>query len=143
MLLAVALAMATPVHAIYKWVDEKGVTHFSEHPPPDGKKAQKIEPKVTPPSSEARPADWRQREQDLRKRKIEQDQEDEQKKAKAHNSAAERTNRCAYARRELHVLEKQVPVYSLNAKGERVYLEDKDRPAEIALWRRAIAEHCD
>jgi hypothetical protein len=141
--LAVAFAMASPAHAIYKWVDEKGVTHFSEHPPPDGRKAQKIEPKVTPPSSDAQPTDWKQREQEQRKKRIEQEQKDDYQKAKAHNDAAERKNRCVAARRELHVLEKQVPVYSVNEKGEKVYLEDKDRPAQMAGWKRAVAEYCD
>lgn len=142
--LAVALAAATPAHAIYKWVDEKGVTHFSEHPPPDGRKSQKVEPKVTPPSSEARPAtDWKQREQEQRRRKIEQDQKDDYQKGKSQNAAAERRNRCLQARRELHILEKQIPVYSVNEKGERVYLEDKDRPAEIAGWKREISASCD
>lgn len=143
MLLAVALAAAAPAHAIYKWVDEKGVTHFSEHPPPDGKKSQKIEPKVTPPSSDAKATDWKQREQELRRKKIEQDQKDDHQKARAQNTAAERHNRCLYARRELHVLEKQVPVYSVNEKGDKVYLEDKDRPAQIAGWKRAVADYCD
>ena len=142
-LLVLLLSISAPAHAIYKWVDEKGVTHFSEHPPPDGKKAQKIEPKVTPPSSDAKPTDWKQREQEMRKKKIESEQKDEYQKAKAQNNAAERHNRCVYARRELHVLEKQVPIYSVNEKGDRVYMEDKERPAEIARWKRAISEYCD
>ena len=142
-ILAVALAAALPAHAIYKWVDEKGVTHFSEHPPADGKKAQKIEPKVTPPSSDAKPADWKQREQEQRKKRIEQDQKDEYQKGKAQNDAAERKYRCNFAKRELNILEKQVPVYTVNEKGERVYMEDKDRPAEIAVHKRAISQYCD
>jgi hypothetical protein len=141
--IALALAMATPAHAIYKWVDEKGVTHFSEHPPPDGKKAQKIEPKVTPPSSDAKAADWKQREQEQRKKRIEQDQKDEHRKASSQNAAAERQNRCVFARRELHVLEKQIPVYHLDEKGDKVYLEDKDRPAQVARYKQAVAEYCD
>lgn len=142
MLVAVALAMATPAHAIYKWVDEKGVTHFSDDPPPSGK-AQKIEPKVTPPSSDAKPTDWKQRELDLRKKRIEQDQKDEYQKANSQNAAAERQNRCVYAQRELHVLEKQIPVYTVNEKGDKVYLEDKDRPAQIARYKQAVAQYCD
>ena len=142
-ILVLLLSISAPAHAIYKWVDEKGVTHFSDDPPPDGRKVQKIEPKVTPPSSEAKPTDWKQREQDMRQKRLEQDQKDEYRKAKAQNNAAERHNRCVYARRELHVLEKQVPVYSVNERGEKVYLEDKDRPAQVAQWKQAIAEYCD
>jgi hypothetical protein len=142
--LAVAFAAAMPAHAIYKWVDEKGVTHFSEDPPPDGRKSQKIEPKVTPPSSDAKPMEsWKQREQESRKSRIEKDQKDEYQKAKSQNNAAERQNRCLYSRRELHVLEKQIPVYSVNEKGDKTYLEDKDRPAQIAKWKQAIADYCD
>lgn len=141
--LVLLLSLSAPAHAIYKWVDEKGVTHFSDDPPPDGKKSQKIEPRVTPPSSDAKPADWKQREQEQRKKRIEQDQKDEYQKAKAQNNAAERQNRCLYARRELHVLEKQVPVYHVNEKGEKVYLEDRDRPGQVAKWKQAVGEYCD
>ena len=51
-LLSLSLALfAFPVAAqIYKWVDEKGVSHFSETPPPDGKaKNRRVELKITMP----------------------------------------------------------------------------------------------
>lgn len=33
---ALALVLALPAHAdVYRWVDEDGVTQYSEHPPPD------------------------------------------------------------------------------------------------------------
>jgi hypothetical protein len=138
-----ALALL-PAHAIYKWVDEKGVTHFSENPPPDGRKATRIEPRVTPPSSDVQPReDWKQRELQLRKQRIERDQKDERRKAVEHNRAAERKNRCAYAQRQLYVVSAQRPVYSVNEKGERVYLEDKDRAAEAAGWRKEVETYCD
>lgn len=133
-----------PAHGIYKWVDEKGVTHFSEHPPADGRKATKVEPKVTPPSSDARPnEDWKQREMEMRKQRIEREQKDDRRKAVEHNRSAERKNRCAYAQRQLHIVSSARPVYSVNEKGERVYLEDKDRAAEAAGWRKEIEAYCD
>jgi len=138
-----ALALL-PAHGIYKWVDEKGVTHFSEQPPADGRKATKVEPKVTPPSSDARPKeDWKQREMEMRKQRIEREQKDDRRKAVEHNRSAERRNRCARAQRRLHIVSSQVPVYSVNEKGERVYLEDKDRAAEAADWRRKVETFCD
>jgi uncharacterized protein DUF4124 len=138
-----ALGMG-PAHGIYKWVDEKGVTHFSEHPPADGRQSTKVEPKVTPPSSDARPKeDWKQRELDMRKQRIERDQKDEHRKATEHNRSAERKNRCTYAQRQLHIVSMPRPVYSVNEKGERVYLEDKDRAAEAAGWRKEVQAYCD
>ena len=139
--LAAALA-APPAHAIYKWVDEKGVTHFSQDPPPGKEKATKVEPKVTPPSSSAKPADWKKAEQEARKNRLDRDQKDEYERGKAHNDAAERTNRCNYARRQLALLDRQVPLFNRNDKGDKVYLEDKDRPAEVAHWTREAQANC-
>ena len=140
MTLAAAAAIAQPM---YKWVDEKGVTHYSEHPPPDGK-AQKVEVKPSgPPPRPASPDGWKQRELDSRARRLETEQKDEYEKATRHNEAAERTNRCNHARRELRILETQVPVYALNEKEERVYLDDKDRAREIEEWKRHVRAYCD
>ena len=139
-----ALAALPAAAAMYKWVDEKGVTHYSESPPPDGRKATKVEPKVVPPSGPgAAPVDWKKREQDSRKQRIEREQADEASKARAHNEYAERANRCNQAKRDLEVLNLQVPVYSKNERGERVYVEDKDRAAEMAAARRIIEANCD
>jgi len=140
--LCAALALA-PAHAIYKWMDEKGVTHFSEHPPPDGRKATKVEPKVTPPSSTPPKEDWKAREQQMRKQRIEKGQKDDYQRAKAHNEMAERTNKCNHARRQLRILSTLVPVYSVNEQGERVYLEDKERAAEVESYRREERANCD
>lgn len=60
--LAVALVAALPALApaqMYKWVDEKGVTHYSETPPPSGKgQTVPIKPRASPAPEppQARPA---------------------------------------------------------------------------------------
>ena len=139
-----AALLAFPSHAIYKWVDEKGVTHFSEHPPPDGRKSQKVEPKVTPPSGPTKaPETWKEREQRMRQERIEKDQKGEYEKGKAHNEKADRANRCAYARRQLQILARQAPVYSIDDKGQKVYLEDRDRKGEADDWQRQVDRYCD
>ena len=142
-LLAIAFAVAPAAHAIYKWVDEKGVTHYSQTPPPDGK-AQKVEVKPSgAPPRPASPDGWKQRELDSRARRLEMEQKDDYEKATKHNEAAERKNRCNHARRELRILETQVPVYTLNEKEDRVYLDDKDRAHEIEEWKRHVRTYCD
>lgn len=64
LLLAIALALVQPLHAeTYKWVDEKGVTHYSSTPPTGAVKATLIEERVsvmpTDPSLETAIADMR------------------------------------------------------------------------------------
>jgi Domain of unknown function (DUF4124) len=48
-LLACAVATAAPLHAqTFKWVDEKGVTHYSDKPPPGERaKAQIVEDRLS------------------------------------------------------------------------------------------------
>jgi hypothetical protein len=51
---ALALATALPATAqIYKWKDAKGVTHYSESPPPKGAYSTQDMPRATPTSAPA------------------------------------------------------------------------------------------
>lgn len=141
----VSLILAVPLaQAMYKWVDEKGVTHYSETPPPDGK-AEKIEVKPAVPTAAGRaaPETWKQRDLDSRQKRIERDHQEEQALAKAKRDSATRQDQCRRARRELSVLETQVPVYALNEKKEKVYVTDEERAREIADWKKLIQENCE
>lgn len=137
---------ASPAQAaMYKWVDEKGVTHFSETPPPDGK-ASKIEARPLPrlsPGAEPKAESWKDRELEFRKRRLEKEQSDEATRTRTSRDADTKRRRCLAAQRELHVLQQGVPIYSINAKGEREYLEDRDRPAEIEAWKRVAEANCE
>jgi hypothetical protein len=138
-LLALCLAaFAASAQTMYKWVDEKGTTHFSEDPPPDGK-ATKVEVKPVAPGTQ-RSDEWRQRELESRQRRAEKEGVEAQSRGR---DQAQRAQRCRYARRELDLLKNTNRVYSLNNKGERVYMEDQDRPVEIEKWTREADRNCD
>lgn len=49
---------------------------------------------------------------------------------------------CNTARHNLGVLNEQRPVYSYDDKGNRVYVEDKDRASKIAATQRTITDSC-
>lgn len=49
---------------------------------------------------------------------------------------------CNAARYNLTILNEQRPVYSYDSKGNRVYVEDKDRAAKIADTQRTISTSC-
>ncbi len=53
--LALAAAASGALAQFYRWVDEKGVTHYSASPPP-GQKAQEIRILTPPPKASAEPA---------------------------------------------------------------------------------------
>lgn len=148
-LLISLLALALPASAaLYKWVDEKGVTHYSESPPPEGTQAKKLELPSTAPSepNKARPEtpeDWKGRELDFRRRMLEKQKAEQSAKAQGDRSESQRKERCTEAHRRLDLLSVGRPLYHVNEKGERVYMEDSDRAAENAKWRKEADQYCD
>jgi hypothetical protein len=123
---------------MYKWVDEKGVTHFSETPPPDGAKAAKIE--VKPIAPDKTPQDnWKQREAESKQRRAVQANQDE---AARKQEEQQRVRKCRDAQRYADQLQNYSRIFHLNEKGERVYMEEKDRAADLAEARRDVARYC-
>jgi hypothetical protein len=138
-LLALGLAaFAASAQTMYKWVDEKGTTHFSEYPPPDGK-AAKVEVKPTAPET-PRSDDWRQRDLESRQRRAQKDVAEAEARRR---DEAQRGQRCRQARSELDTVKNSRRVYTVDKKGDRAYMEDKDRPAEIEKWSREVERNCD
>ena len=144
-LFALALLVAFPAAAqsMYKWVDEKGVTHFSQEPPTDAKaekKATKVTPRVTPPSGGGAydPNAWKAKDAEARKRGVEKGQ---QAQAEAKDDA-QRAEACERARSRLGMLQASIPIFKTNPDGSRTYMEDKTREAEIARAKEVEAQAC-
>jgi hypothetical protein len=132
------LAFAAAAQTMYKWVDEKGVTHFSESPPPDGN-AAKIE--VKPVGNEdPRGDDWKQRDLESRQRRAAKEAADSEVQKREQQV---RAPRCSEARRQLDGLKNSRRIYRTDAKGERVYVEDTERPALIERWEQEVRKYCD
>ena len=137
-LAAVPLAFA---QQMYKWKDEKGVWHFSENPPPDGGKAEKIEvkpvggerPTVAPPDA------WRNKDLESKQQKAKVEGVDAIAKKREEERRAEK---CRAYKAELDNLTGGVRLFHLNDKGERVFMEDKERQDRIEEAKKAIRENC-
>jgi type IV secretory pathway VirB10-like protein len=147
-LLAAFLALALPAGAaMYKWVDEKGVTHYSETPPPEGTQSKKIEIAPAPPSATtARPEtadDWKARELQFRERRLKKQHAEADEKAKSEEDAERRKQRCLTARNKVDILQHGGGVYHVDERGERVYMGDEERGVEVLKWREAVKTYCD
>ena len=141
-LLCAVLALGSSLafsQSMYKWVDEKGRTVFSETPPPDGTKgATKIEVKTKQPDKPASD-DWRTRDQQSREQRAKQgieeqrarQQEDEQRERNCYNA------KVSYDR-----MTTPGAVYRLDDKGERVYYTDDQRAAAAAEAKRDMGTYC-
>ncbi len=142
LLLSFALLPVAAAAEMYKWVDEKGRTVYSEQPPADGK-GTKIDIKTSPAAPTGGATDWKQKEIDARQTRIQKEQQESNQKAVEQNAAASRKNNCIESQRQLNIAQTPRPVFQVNDKGEKVYLDDKERQREIDGWAANVKKYCD
>ena len=143
---AVALASiaATPV---YKWVDQQGKVHYADRAPPpdsDGKALTLLAP---PSEGEvqqagAQLAELLSKQAASRESRAAQQERERLERELAEARRIDRQNRCLVAQQNKHVLELGRPVYSIDEKGERQFLDDAARAAQMQKIRVEIAENC-
>jgi len=153
--IAIAIALASlPTQAeVYKWTDKDGKVQYSDKPPPDD--AAKAKAKVVDtkpainPGAKAQSADketFQDQEIEFKKRRVAaekaQDKEDEAAREAA-KVEDKRKARCTDMRLYVKDLQEPVPVYIRDDKGEKKYLSDKEREAEMARTREGIAKYCE
>ncbi len=124
---------------VYRWVDEKGVTHYGAQPP-QGAKASAVDDKLaTPPSVNPRPPEnWQDKDRQFRQRQIEATQAQETKS----RDARRRRAACNEARDSLARMREAGRLYTLDKGGERVYQDDAGREQAIARQEKLVAQYC-
>jgi hypothetical protein len=155
--LAAAALVAAPAAAqqLYKYVGPDGKVQYSDRPPADGQKAEKVTGgragTATPGAPAAAaggdaakssaPKSLAERDQDFRKRRLES-QEKAAKDAQLAEQKRAQDESCASARRQLAGLQSGARVARLNEQGERVFLEDDGIQQEIQRLQGDIARAC-
>jgi hypothetical protein len=156
-LIAVALATAySPALAQYTWRDAKGQLHASDQPPPHdipdkniirrpvARQGRPVVQTVADAASSSRsaaasaPVDA-----ELQKRRALAEQEAKAKaQAEEQKQAARRAENCQRARSHLASLDSGSRIIRMDARGERVVLDDASRAREAAEARGVIASDC-
>lgn len=135
----ILLAAPAAAEGVYKWVDAHGRTHFGGTPPP-GQNAKRLNTQAT--NTATAPAQggrsW-QEQLDLSNQRRQQASEKEQASAKAEQ---ETEMRCRSARYRFDSLEGGGARYRINAQGEREYIDDGQRQAELDAAARQVATYC-
>lgn len=130
MIACAALALATAAvganaSEIYQWTDAKGVTHYSETPPPAGTSYQTR--RITDSGTSTRavdPAPAQATEQ------------------AAEQVAADESPQCATARSNIEVLSSEGPVHQEEADGETRELDADQRASQLELAEAAVRAYC-
>jgi len=159
--LLLALLTALPVAAqIYSWKDKDGKTHYSDIPPPSGPvktlRGTPVAAPVAAPSGEqgeaeaaggqpaadeGKPKTLAEREEEFRKRRA-AEAEAQAKAQEEQQREADRQRFCEDARNQLAALNSGQRIARMNAAGEREFVGDEARAADIERLQRQIDENC-
>jgi hypothetical protein len=143
-LLALAVSAAATAQT-YKWTDSSGRVQYGDTPPGDATNVTRLKGSAGSPAPEAAPSAAGKApltpEQAFNKRQQERTEAD-QKAAQEHAQAEQRRVNCEQARASVRQLESGQRVSSVNAAGERVFLDDDQRASQLARAQRAAAEWC-
>lgn len=160
----VAAAVAAPMAALaqWQWIDNAGRKVFSDQPPPSdipaknilrqpGQRAHApiitIEPAASAPVATAKAAasapklSGKDKELEEKRKQLEA-AEAEKKKAEEEKFAQARAENCSRAKQYKSTLESGVRVTATDAKGERRFLDDAEKAAEIKRANEIIAGSC-
>lgn len=124
---------------IYKWTDAQGRLHFGDRPPGEASSATIAPPAPSTAPAEAERAARQQRLLDMyRDERLEKAEREAKQKA----DEEDRRRRCAHARDRLDRYERSPRIYDPQPNGERRYLSDGERDAEIRTARNEVARLC-
>ena len=145
--LAVAIALGafcvTPpaLGALYKWVDANGRVVYSDQPPTGGVKVETISG-PPPPANPNAPQDLANKQLESKKQQTEA-AANAKKAAQQRAEAEKRVDACREARAEVaRMAADQVLLYTINEKGEQVFMNEADRKRRREAAELFIKGNC-
>lgn len=159
-LLSSVLALPLAASAQWQWIDGSGRKVFSDQPPPAGIPDKNIlkqpggrppaavtviepasAPVVAKPAGAAPKITGKDKTLEEKKKQAEA-AEAEKKKAEEQKLAEERADNCKRAKQSKAVFDSGVRVATADEKGERRFMDDKERAAETKRIDGIIARDC-
>lgn len=159
--LSVMIALVAPMLVdaqIYKWKDKNGVTGYSDKPPADDARVDKVisreqASKPTPPADKASKVGGNNKPNKNTETQL--DSEDEAAQLRARNAEAEkkkneekaaqariRAENCQSAKSDYQTFAQGGRIYRMNEKGEREYFDDAALNQNKARAQAAIQQYC-
>jgi len=135
--LAIALlcTQALAQTQLYEWVDENGVTHFSQQPPPDSPNMQPTNINGAPVISGGEPQLFVRTEQ--------QPSTTPQTGSVETEISKKDPEKCAKARESIRTLTESARVRLLDEEtGEYNVIDDTQRQRQLELWREEQSVYC-
>ena len=139
---AVLLAGAGSAQEIHRWTDAQGRVHFGDRPPDAAGSYSPSDPAPSSGSTAPSEAERAQRRQKMLDAYQQERLDREEATARQKADDLERQRRCAHARDRLERYERGGRVYEPLPNGERRFLSDGERDAELRTVRNEVARYC-
>ncbi len=154
------LVLAASAQAQWKWKDAKGHLQYSDRPPPAGTPdkdilqrppgavitvvplGQAASPASAPAPAQAASAPTKADQEAAARRKQEQERDAAKQKEEARRVAEQRRENCGRAQSNLRELQSGARVSRTNEAGERTFMDDAQRQAEIDRVRSTMNSEC-
>ena len=142
LLLIILVSLSISAHgALNKWVDAEGKIHYSDDLPPSNVKSQTLAiPSALSGVSTQKTIAEREAE---RKKALKTKEESAQKAAQQQESELTKQRNCEGAKANLRTLESNLPVQSINEKGEKSLMDSNARQQSIEEARKQISVNCN
>lgn len=137
--LSLLLTAETADARIFKWVDKDGATHYSEKAPAG---QQQMEIPYVPVLEKNKSDDSAEKIMQQLEYKARADKASQEQEAAERATNTKQTN-CAKASHNLNILHMQRPIFTKNENGEKIYMEDTARAAEIEKMEKIVAANCE
>jgi hypothetical protein len=130
---------------IYKWVDEKGKTHFGDRPPAGAAQTQAITIRDIPEADRNVPSDAQRRAKEnlLLERFAEERAEKKQAAVEEKKRRKKLIRQCIQARDQLRRIKRASHLYDLDDAGRQVVRSDEERKKVTRDLEQAIAKNCE
>jgi hypothetical protein len=145
LMLMLMLVTANASAAISKWVDSNGQVHYSDQPPPNVK-TQSIRPAQGADASTSAsgvPAQKSIAERDAEFKKAQLAKKEAAEKDAQKQAALEaQQSNCSNAQQALRSLQSGIRIVTIDANGERSFLDDSERQQRIEKAQNDVNTYC-
>lgn len=142
LILGGALWIPAQASEVYKWVDEDGVTHYSQEPPPAAD-ATRVDVDAPPEAEIEREREEMEETGERLEKNREQRREAEQAAEQEARDSERREQRCADLRASLEQLTENRRLLVPDGEGDVRRLPEEERQERVAERRRQIAANCE
>ena len=138
--------------AINKWIDDQGKVHYSDQPPAGDVKTEKLRSAtdiegaadtsdVSAPGEHAAPKTFVEKAAELKKAQQAKKEADAKAATIQANEEAKKTN-CTTSQQNLKILQNDIPLVEIDAKGERSYMDDNQRQQRVLRAQHDVDTYC-